>query len=113
MSLLSVWRRRWKVRCSGSLRNRCKTPAGTAAATGFAIELAERDGQVCLDVRDWGVGFSLATVDEHHFGLQGIRERVRLLDGCVVIESAPGKGTRISVELPLVAAASDSSEDSV
>jgi PAS domain S-box-containing protein len=68
------------------------------------IELTQIDGRIRLDVRDWGVGFSPEYVEEQRFGLQGMRERVRLLDGSVTIDSAPGKGTHIAVELPLVEA---------
>ena len=89
-----------------SLQNACRH----SRSDRIRVELAQRDGRICLDVRDWGVGFSLAAVEEHRFGLQGIRERVRLLDGRVVIESAPGKGTHISVELPLVGGTADSAE---
>jgi len=53
-------------------------------------------------VIDWGVGFKPEEVEEQRFGLQGIRERARLLDGRVVIDSKPGQGTRVAVELPLI-----------
>jgi PAS domain S-box-containing protein len=74
------------------------------------IELTNRNDRIHLHVRDWGVGFNPDTVEEQRFGLQGIRERVRLLDGRVVIESSPGKGTHIAVDMPLVDVASDSPE---
>jgi PAS domain S-box-containing protein len=57
---------------------------------------------VRLEVIDQGVGF-----DPHHvvaansFGLRGIRERARLLGGHATIDSAPGHGTRVAVELPV------------
>jgi two-component system, NarL family, sensor histidine kinase DegS len=66
------------------------------------VKLVERDGRVRLDVRDWGIGFQVDAVAQQRFGLQGVRERVRLLDGRMTIESAPDKGTHVSVELPLV-----------
>jgi len=66
------------------------------------VSLVERGDRICIDVRDWGVGFDPEAVTEQRFGLQGIRERARLLDGRAVIESAPAKGTHVSVELPLV-----------
>ena len=66
------------------------------------IELTQRENRVHLTVRDWGVGFSPENIEEQRFGLQGIRERTRLLAGRVTIESTPGKGTHIGVELPLV-----------
>ena len=34
-------------------------------------------------------------------GLLGMRERVQLLDGSLAIETAPGSGTTLAVELPL------------
>jgi signal transduction histidine kinase len=55
-----------------------------------------------LSVRDWGVGFDPKNVAEQRFGLQGMRERVRLLGGRIVIESTPHEGTRVMVDLPLV-----------
>jgi signal transduction histidine kinase len=55
-----------------------------------------------LLVWDWGIGFDPGKVDHRHFGLKGICERARLLDGQAAIHSVPGQGTRIIVELPLV-----------
>jgi PAS domain S-box-containing protein len=57
---------------------------------------------VRLVVRDDGVGFDPGSVEQGHFGLKGIRQRARLLGGRVEIESAPGGGACIRVELPLV-----------
>jgi signal transduction histidine kinase len=68
------------------------------------IELAQKGGAVRLEVRDWGIGFDPEKVGADHFGLRGIRERARLLGGRAEIESRPGKGTRVSVELPMIAA---------
>ncbi len=68
------------------------------------VSLAQRDDRICIDVRDWGVGFDPASVGKQRFGLQGIRERVRLLEGHASIESAPNQGTRVCVELPLIGA---------
>jgi two-component system sensor histidine kinase DegS len=57
---------------------------------------------VQLEIRDWGVGFNPRQSTEGCFGLEGIRERARLLDGRATIHSVPGKGTRVLVHLPLV-----------
>ena len=66
------------------------------------VELAQIDGRMHVNVEDWGIGFDPATVKGDHFGLRGIRERVRLLGGAVRIESAPQKGTHILAELPVI-----------
>ncbi len=69
-----------------------------------AIRVRQRDGTLSIDVEDWGVGFDPAAVDPQRFGLEGIRERARLFGGRAVIDTAPGSGTRIHVELPVVEA---------
>jgi PAS domain S-box-containing protein len=66
------------------------------------VELRQLENRVRLIVQDWGVGFNPQEVKGERFGLRGIRERVRLLGGTADIDSAPGKGTIITVELPLV-----------
>jgi signal transduction histidine kinase len=64
-----------------------------------AIEIREDADAVHLSVRDDGGGFDREAVTEG-FGLMGIRERVELLDGELLIDSALGRGTVISARLP-------------
>ena len=55
-----------------------------------------------FSVRDNGCGFdpdACPGVLDGHFGLQGVRERVASFEGNIRIESAPGKGTRVSVSI--------------
>ncbi|MDD4268617.1 MAG: PAS domain-containing protein [Pirellulales bacterium] len=66
------------------------------------LSLVQHGDSVQLDVEDWGVGFDPAAVDAERFGLEGIRERARLLGGQVGVESRAGEGTRVKVVLPLV-----------
>jgi len=66
------------------------------------VELGQTGDRVHVEVRDWGIGFDPAQVGQAHFGIQGIRERARLLGGSAVIDAAWGQGTRISVDLPLL-----------
>jgi RNA polymerase sigma factor (sigma-70 family) len=59
-----------------------------------------------LEVRDWGKGFDVDRVLAQrgpglHVGLLGIRERATLIGGEFNIESAPAKGTRITVSAPV------------
>jgi signal transduction histidine kinase len=65
------------------------------------VELVGEGGRLRAEIRDWGVGFDLASVGPGHFGLQEIRERARLLGGRATIDSAPGRGTRVTVILPI------------
>ena len=60
------------------------------------------DGTVSFSVRDNGFGFDPATAPgplQGHFGLQGVRERLDKFNGNLMIDSRPGKGTRIFVTL--------------
>jgi signal transduction histidine kinase len=65
------------------------------------IRLVQVDDRIQLEIRDGGVGFNPADVQQKRLGLQGIRERARLLHGRAAIDSAPGKGTRVFVDLPV------------
>lgn len=64
------------------------------------ITLSQEADSIRLEVRDWGVGFDTETVGKEHFGLEGIRQRVRLLGGRLNITSTPGVGTTVQVVLP-------------
>jgi two-component system sensor histidine kinase UhpB len=66
-----------------------------------AVRLTQSGNRVRIEIEDAGSGFDLDNVPDQRFGLRGIRERARLFDGKATIESAPGRGTRILVELPL------------
>jgi len=64
-----------------------------------AAVIADRDGdRLRLVIEDDGRGFDAAAPSERH-GLVGIRERVELLGGRLQVESAPGRGTRVAVEI--------------
>lgn len=63
------------------------------------------EGGVDISISDEGRGFDPAvalsrSVNREHFGLHGIQERAHALGGNCDIVSAPGKGTRILIELP-------------
>ncbi len=65
-----------------------------------------------LEVEDNGVGFDLAAVDQSYdrrssLGLVNLRERAELVNGLLDIQSTIGKGTKVSVYLPLTVEATD------
>lgn len=64
------------------------------------VELRCEEDRLHVEVRDWGQGFDPARVGADHFGLQGIQERARLLEGSAEVHSVPGQGTTIRVTLP-------------
>lgn len=73
-------------------------------ATHIAINGRIDGGRLVISVTDDGCGFDPKRhpgVDEGHFGLLGVRERIEDLDGALTIDSAPGRGSRITIELTL------------
>jgi signal transduction histidine kinase len=83
-----------------------------AARVTVRLEFAER--AVRLRVEDDGKGFDPEhpPASEGGFGLIGIRERVAEVGGQVVFESAPGRGTKLTVEAPMPTVEPDGAEDS-
>jgi FixJ family two-component response regulator/two-component sensor histidine kinase len=73
------------------------------------IEVLRQNDEIHLRIRDWGRGFDPAADIHAHWGLRGVRQRVRLLNGTLAIESEPGRGTSLSAQIPVQ---SDSSESS-
>jgi signal transduction histidine kinase len=74
-----------------------------AHATTCSVRLIQRQGTLAIDVEDDGRGFdpeNLARSSPPHLGLIGVRERVTQLRGIMRVESAPGRGTRLIIELP-------------
>ena len=64
-----------------------------------AVLLTQKNEMLEVVVRDHGVGFDTEKVASDRFGLRGICERARLFGGTARIESAPGKGTAVYVQL--------------
>ena len=68
------------------------------------IRVAVRQFDECLvaKVEDDGRGFSSTAQRSSGLGLLGMRERSAAAGGSVIIDSAPGQGTRIALRIPLV-----------
>ena len=71
-----------------------------ADARSVRIVVSGCPGTVRAAIEDDGAGFDPAHVREGALGVVGMRERVLLLGGCFEIDSAPGAGTSVVVELP-------------
>jgi signal transduction histidine kinase len=67
------------------------------------LQLGRRNGRVTVRMQDDGQGFDLkeAGRKRESFGLAGMRERVTLLGGEIDIQSSPGKGTKVMIEIPV------------
>jgi signal transduction histidine kinase len=71
-----------------------------ARASRIDVLLEHRGDRVMAMVEDDGVGFEPDRIQSgEHFGLLGLRERAEALDGTLTVESAPGAGTTVVVEV--------------
>ena len=81
------------------------------------VSVTEKDGTLVIAVRDSGKGIPGENIDQMQLkgfgvGIRGMRERVRQLGGTLNIESE-GRGTTISVTLPVARAGTSRSQDTV
>lgn len=67
------------------------------------VSTYETQDDYCVSVEDNGAGFDVEHFEEDkkHVGLRNIRERLKAVcDGTLTVESAPGKGTKVVVQIP-------------
>ncbi|RJG06008.1 PAS domain S-box protein [Noviherbaspirillum cavernae] len=82
-----------------------------ANATRVAIELRRECDRLVMRIEDNGIGMRRKSPRAANaFGLVGIEERVLALDGEFSIDSAPGRGTTLSILIPLPQSEHDESE---
>ncbi len=72
-----------------------------AQARRVSVVVTRKNALVSVVIEDDGQGFRPELGLAGGLGLLGMRERVELLDGTLVVDSRPGSGTTIVVELPL------------
>jgi PAS domain S-box-containing protein len=74
------------------------------------VAVAQRDGHLCIEVRDDGQGFDPEMTDasctplSSKFGLFSIKERMIAMGGRFEMHSSPGAGTRATLTLPILEA---------
>ncbi len=73
-----------------------------AKASQAWVDLSVEDERVTLTVQDNGVGFSRKESSSQGIGLAGLRERITVAGGVLDIQSAPRRGTVLSVRFPLI-----------
>jgi two-component system, NarL family, sensor kinase len=72
-----------------------------ARAPEVHLRLEAARGRLRLTIADAGAGFRLRGARRRGFGLVGIEDRARLLGGRATVRSAPGRGTTVTVTIPL------------
>ncbi len=72
-----------------------------AGARRVSVLLVRRDSSATAVVEDDGGGFSIEDEKRGGIGLAGMRERLTLLDGRLLVESDPASGTTLVAEVPL------------
>ena len=72
-----------------------------AQANQITMTLVATPQAITLTIEDDGRGFDLDDVSTNRFGLVGLNERVKLLNGRLQLQSSPGEGTRLKAEIPL------------
>ena len=73
-----------------------------SGATSAVVRVTESDSSTIFVVEDDGHGFDQggSPFDRDGFGLSTMRERMALLNGSLTIDSAPGRGTRVTASVP-------------
>ncbi len=72
----------------------------------ISVTLAERRGMIWAEICDDGLGFDVVDAGLRpqaalHLGLDALHERIRAVGGSVHVDSSPGKGTCVSLSVPV------------
>ena len=72
----------------------------------ISVTLAERRGMIWAEICDDGLGFDVVDAGSRpqaalHLGLDALHERIRAVGGSVHVDSSPGKGTCVSLTVPV------------
>jgi PAS domain S-box-containing protein len=72
----------------------------------ISVTLAERRGVIWAEICDDGLGFDVVDAGSRpqaalHLGLDALHERIRAVGGSVHVDSSPGKGTCVSLGVPV------------
>jgi len=72
-----------------------------AQAQTVEVNVDIKDKTLLFTIQDDGIGFDSSSIPTGHYGILGIKERVRLINGSFEIQSENGKGTTIRIDIPL------------
>jgi two-component system, NarL family, sensor histidine kinase YdfH len=89
---------------SESLTNIARHAQASEAAVKLSVKpsLSNIEAQsLVLEIKDNGAGFDPQNIPSGHYGIIGIRERIRLTGGTFTLDTAPSKGTILTIEIPM------------
>jgi signal transduction histidine kinase len=72
-----------------------------SGSTEVSVRIRAERGVLRIEVEDRGRGFERLDEDQPHFGLRLMRARAEEIGGTILIESEPGRGTRVVAVLPV------------
>lgn len=74
-----------------------------AKAKNAAIKIIESNNEIKIDITDDGIGFDIKLLDKlfGHYGIIGMTERVKAINGEIKIESKRKSGTNINIVIPI------------
>lgn len=101
----AIWNRECSTACFRIFQETLTNVIHHAGATEVAVGMSVEAECLVLAIADNGRGISLEEAGSaKSIGLVGMRERVSLLGGEVVFAGVPGRGTTVTVRIPLSAA---------
>jgi len=75
--------------------------ANHAKAQNVEVNVRVKDKSLLVTIKDDGQGFDPSSIPSGHYGILGIKERIRLVNGSVEIQSGNDKGTMLRIGIPL------------
>ena len=75
--------------------------ANHAQAHNVAVDVRMKGKNILVTIQDDGQGFDASAIPAGHYGILGIKERIRLANGSFEIQSKNGEGTILKIEIPI------------
>jgi len=72
-----------------------------ARAQNVGVKVGVNDQNLSITIQDDGQGFDASVIPTGHYGILGIKERIRLVNGTFEIHSENGMGTVLRIQVPL------------
>ncbi len=73
-----------------------------AQAKNILASFTQQDNKLIMQIADDGIGFNLEEQQNKSYGISNIKKRIIELNGKLVLETAPNKGTRYKIEINLI-----------